>query len=50
MNIEKKHIIVAGVPRTGKTTSICKKLAKTGHYQHIMMDSITQSFEYIFLN
>lgn len=25
MNIEKKHIIVAGVPRTGKTTSICKK-------------------------
>lgn len=48
MNIEKKHIIVSGVPRTGKTLSICRTLAKTGHYQHIMMDSITQSFEYIF--
>lgn len=48
MNTEKKHIIVAGVPRTGKTLSICKTLEKTGYYQHIMMDSITQSFEYIF--
>ncbi len=48
MNIEKKHIIVSGVPRTGKTLSICRTLAETGHYQHVMMDSITQSFEYIF--
>ncbi len=28
MNTEKKHIIVAGVPRTGKTLSICKALEK----------------------
>lgn len=48
MNTEKKHIIVSGVPRTGKTLSICKTLAETGHYQHVMMDSITQSFEYVF--
>ena len=48
MNTQKKHIIVAGVPRTGKTFSICNKLAQTGYYQHIMMDSITQSFEYVF--
>lgn len=48
MNIEKKHIIVSGVPRTGKTLSICRTLAETGYYQHVMMDSITQSFEYIF--
>lgn len=48
MNTEKKHIIIAGVPRTGKTLSICKTLEKTGHYQHIMLDSITQSFEYVF--
>ncbi len=48
MNTEKKHIIVSGVPRTGKTQSICRRLAETPYYQHIMMDSITQSFEYIF--
>ncbi len=48
MNIEKKHIIVSGVSRTGKTLSICRTLAETGHYQHITMDSITQFFEYIF--
>lgn len=48
MNTIKKHIIISGVPRTGKTQSICRKLAETGYYQHVMMDSITQSFEYIF--
>lgn len=41
MNIEKKHIIVTGVPRTGKTLSICRRLAETNHYQLVMMDSIT---------
>lgn len=48
MNTEKKHIIVSGVPRTGKTLSVCRTLVETGHFQHVMMDSITQSFEYIF--
>ncbi len=48
MNTIKKHIIISGVPRTGKTKSICRKLAETSYYQHVMMDSITQSFEYIF--
>lgn len=40
----KKHIIIAGVPRAGKTT-ICEKLVKSLKYQHLLMDDITISFE-----
>ena len=39
-----KHIIIAGVPRAGKTT-ICEKLAKSLKYQHLLMDDFTTSFE-----
>ena len=40
----KKHIIIAGVPRTGKTT-ISSLIAKTGKYQHLCMDAIIGAFE-----
>lgn len=47
MNKSKKHIIIAGVPRSGKTT-ICSKLAKSLKYQHLAMDSIMIAFEEAF--
>ncbi len=45
MNKVRKHIIIAGVPRSGKTT-ICSKLAESLKYQHL--DSIIISFEEAF--
>ena len=47
MNKSQKHIIIAGVPRSGKTT-ICSKLAKSLKYQHLAMDAIMISFEKAF--
>lgn len=44
MNNLKKHIIIAGVPRSGKTT-ICSKLAKSLKYQHLAMDSVVVALE-----
>lgn len=35
----KKHIIIAGVPRAGKST-ISQMISKTFGYQHVSMDSI----------
>ncbi len=43
----KKYIIIAGVPRAGKST-ISKKIAKEKGYQHISMDSILAGIEKIF--
>lgn len=40
----KKHIIVAGVPRAGKST-ISKMISKKFGYQHISMDAIIAGFE-----
>lgn len=40
----KKHLIIAGVPRTGKTTT-CMRLANTKLYQHICMDAVVEAFE-----
>ncbi|MDE7398533.1 MAG: hypothetical protein K2N06_03300 [Oscillospiraceae bacterium] len=40
----KKHIIVAGVPRSGKST-ISQKIANNWGYQHISMDSIIAGIE-----
>lgn len=42
-----KHIIIAGVPRSGKTTA-CSILASSSKYQHICMDAIVGSFEKVF--
>lgn len=47
MNTSQKHIIIAGVPRAGKTT-ICSKLAQSLKYQHLAMDYVTTSFEEAF--
>ncbi len=47
MNKTQKHIIIAGVPRAGKT-SICSKLVKTLKYQHLAMDAVMVSFEEAF--
>lgn len=47
MNKVRKHIIIAGVPRSGETT-ICSKLAESLKYQHLAMDSIIISFEEAF--
>lgn len=47
MNKSRKHIIIAGVPRAGKTT-ICSKLAQSLKYQHLDMDSILISLEKAF--
>ncbi len=44
MGKSKKHIIIAGVPRAGKST-ICEKLAKSLKYQHLAMDSVVIAFE-----
>lgn len=47
MNKSRKHIIIAGVPRSGKTT-ICAKLAESLKYQHMAMDAIVIAFEKAF--
>ncbi len=43
----KKYLIIAGVPRAGKST-ISKKIAKKFGYQHISMDSIIAGIEKTF--
>lgn len=43
----KRNIIIAGVPRAGKTT-VCSYLAKTLKFQHIAMDAIIISLEKAF--
>ena len=43
----KKHLIVAGVPRAGKST-ICAQIARNFPYQHISMDSVIAGFERCF--
>ncbi len=40
----KKHIIIAGVPRAGKST-ISSRISKAYGYQHVSMDSIIAGFE-----
>lgn len=42
-----KHIIIAGVPRAGKST-VSQRIAKEFGYQHISMDSIIAGFEKAF--
>ena len=42
-----KHIIIAGVPRTGKTTT-CMKLGNSNKYQHICMDAVVSAFEQVY--
>lgn len=42
-----KHIIIAGVPRSGKTTA-CSLLANSNQYQHLCMDALVDSFETVF--
>lgn len=39
-----KHIIIAGVPRGGKTTT-CSLLSCSGKYQHLCMDAVIRAFE-----
>lgn len=43
----KKHIIISGVPRAGKST-ISQMISKIYGYQHISMDSIIAGIEKIF--
>ncbi len=43
----KKHIIIAGVPRSGKST-ISQKISHNLGYQHISMDSIIAGIERVF--
>ena len=43
----KKHIIIAGVPRSGKST-ISQIISKDFGYQHISMDSIIAGIERVF--
>lgn len=43
----KKHIIIAGVPRAGKST-LCQCISKEYGYQHISMDSIIAGIENVF--
>lgn len=43
----KKHIIIAGVPRSGKST-VSQKIANNFGYQHISMDSIIAGIESVF--
>lgn len=43
----KKHIIIAGVPRSGKS-SLCQRISKEFGYQHISMDSIIAGIEKTF--
>lgn len=42
-----KHIIIAGVPRAGKST-VSQRIAQELGYQHISMDSIIAGFEKAF--
>ena len=42
----KKYVIIAGVPRAGKST-ISKRNAKQKGYQHISMDAILAGIEKI---
>lgn len=42
-----KHIIIAGVPRSGKTT-LCHKLSLSHKYEHFAMDSIVMAFDQAF--
>lgn len=46
-NIMKKHIIIAGVPRAGKST-LSQIISKQFGYQHISMDSIIAGIEKVF--
>lgn len=43
----KKHIVIAGVPRAGKST-LSAQISKRFGYQHISMDSIIAGFETCF--
>lgn len=43
----KKHIIIAGVPRAGKST-LCQKISNNLGYQHISMDSVIAGIEKVF--
>jgi len=43
----KKHIIIAGVPRAGKST-ISQLISKIYGYQHVRMDSIITGIEHCF--
>ncbi len=43
----KKYIIIAGVPRAGKST-VSQRIAKQMGYQHICMDSILAGIEKVF--
>ncbi len=43
----KKYIIIAGVPRAGKST-VSQRIAKRMGYQHISMDSILAGIEKVF--
>lgn len=43
----KKHIIIAGVPRAGKST-IAQRIAHELGYQHISMDSVIAGIEKVF--
>ncbi len=43
----KKHIIIAGVPRAGKST-VSGRIAKRFGYQHVSMDSVIAGFEKCF--
>lgn len=47
MRIIKKHIIIAGVPRAGKST-VSKRIVKNYGYQHISMDSVIAGIEKTF--
>jgi hypothetical protein len=46
-NIKKNNIIIAGVPRAGKST-ISHMISRKYGYQHISMDSIIAGFERVF--
>lgn len=43
----KKHVIIAGVPRAGKST-LAQRIAKELGYQHISMDSVIAGIERAF--
>ncbi len=43
----KKHIIIAGVPRAGKST-VSQRIAKQFGYQHISIDSVIAGIENVF--
>lgn len=47
MNTSRKHIIIAGVPRAGKTT-LCSYLANSLKYQHLAMDAIVIGIQQAF--